>query len=381
MTKKPLGQNPRGFFFCLISQKEKGVSAVDNNFGFSEDLLSSHTEQEEQIEVDQLIFPLNVHESMKSAGGLNKGEKTAIIISFWLFGCALLGWFLMSWLKSLSIEHYVLLTALVELLLQLTVGVYILRFALDERAMFQELNNANTSFAQYFKIYKELTVEGGSPLPFDVLEFSDGSWGAFLQLRLGFNTNARSANTYHANKAVINILNKSNLAHKTIYHNEEFKNSLAAEDLRAVLGNIKDPKLFETYRSVVQNYLDIAEDQSNVLCTTYVIYAQNRIQKDEFVATMNSIISALTKHETVYREISILKYDGIVSFLQNYYRLEVLDMGLVRANTVLTKKKFSSSSVRVLKIYGASGKIYASPEFKQLRNEIMREGGLGAHKE
>lgn len=350
---------------------------MKNPFGFSDDLLEAPSKEEEMEGVDRLVFPLNVHESLKSSGGLKKGEKTGIIIAFWFFGCGILGWFLLSWLQTVLPKHYILITLLVELLLQLTVGVYLLRFILDERTMFQEIEKRDLSFAQYFRIYKEIVSSEGSLLPFDVLEFNDGSWGAFLQCRLGFNTNARSDNTYHANKEIVGILNKAGLPRKTYYHNEAFKTSQAAEDLRDILKGIQDPQLFTTYREVIQNYLDIAEDESNVLCVTHLIYAQTRVQKDEFIATMNSILNALTRHETVYREVSVLRYEDIVEFLRSYYRLEVVDMGLVRANIVINKKEFSAKSVHVLKLYSASGKIYTNKEFKQLRGEILKEGGLG----
>lgn len=344
-------------------------------FDISDDLLESPSKQEEASNVDRLVFPINIHESLKSSGGLKKGEKTGIIISFWLFGCGLLGWFLMSWLQRI-VPHYLLITILVEVVLQLTVGVYLLRFVLDEQAMFREIDKKDLSFAQYFKIYKEIVSTDGSRLPFDVLEYDDGSWGVFIQCRLGFNTNARSDNTYHANKEIIELLNKAGLPRKTFYHNENFKSSQAAQDLRDILKDIKDPQLFTAYREVVQNYLDIAQDQSNVICVTHVIYAQTRIQKDELLATIKSVMHALTKHETVYREIDILQYEGIVEFLRSQYKLEILDMGMVRANTVLTKKAYSSSSIHILKIYGKSGKIYTNNEFKQLRADILKQDGV-----
>lgn len=349
---------------------------MPNPFNISDDLLESPSRREEDMNVERLVFPINVHESLKSSGGLKKGEKTGIIISFWLFGCGILGWFLLTWLQAVLPQHYILVTLLAEVVLQLTVGVYLLRFVLDEQAMFREIDKKDMSFAQYFKIYKEIVSGEGATLPFDVLEFDDGSWGVFLQCRLGFNTNARSDNTYHANKEIVEILNKAGLARKTFYHNEIFKSSQAAEDLREVLKGIKDPQLFAAYREVIQHYLEIAEDQSNVLCVTHLIYAQTRVQKDELIPTITSILNALTRHETVYREIDVLKYDGIVEFLRYHYRLEILDMGQVRVNTVALRKSYSSSSVHTLKIYGKSGKIYTNKEFTQLRADILKQGGI-----
>lgn len=348
---------------------------MPGQFDFNDDLGGAPERRDEMADMEKMIFPLNVHESLKSSGGLKKSEKTGIIIAMWLLACGIIGWFLMSWLQSIM-SHYILVTVIAELVLNLTVGVYLLRFILDEKAMFQEVEKRDLSFAQYFKIYRELRADDGSRLPFDVIEFNDGSYGAYIQLRLGFNTNVRSNNTFNSNHQFIETLNKAGLPHKTFYHNERFKASAAAEDLRQILNGIKDPKLFNSYRSLVQNYLAIADNESNVLCITHLIYAQTRIQKDEFVDTMNSLIAILERFETVYREITVLKYDDIVTFLQDYYKLDVLDMGLVRANIALTKRETAASSVHVLKLYSKSGKIYTNKEFKQLKAEILKQDGL-----
>lgn len=349
---------------------------MPSQFDFSDDLGGAPERRDEMADMEKMIFPLNVHESLKSSGGLKKSEKTGIIVSIWLLVCGVLGWFLMSWLQSILPSYYIMITLLVEVALQLTVGVYLLRFVLDEKAMFQEVEKRDLSFAQYFKIYREIVAEDGSALPFDVIEFNDGSYGVYIQLRLGFNTNVRSNNTYVTNHQFIEAINKAGLCHKTYFHNEQFKSSKAADDLRQILNGIRDPKLFNSYRAVVQNYLELAENESNVLCVTHLIYAQTRIQKDEFVDNMNSLLAILDRLETVYREITVLKYDDIVSFLQDYYKLDVLDMGLVRANIALTKKESVASSVRVLKLYSKSGKIYTNKEFHQLKADILKQDGL-----
>lgn len=340
-----------------------------------DDIALRSSDDRSQENVPTLIFPVNVHDSLQASAGLRKGEKVGIIVSFWVFGCALLAWFLAGWLRTVIPGYYGLIVLLVEVLLQLTVGVYILRFAMDERAMFAEMNESDLSFSNYFKIYKEIKVEDGSRYPFDLLEFDDGSYGVYIQFRFGHNTQLRSDATYIANKAIVDILDKAGLPRKVFFHNEAFKTSQAAQDLRDILKNVKDPQLFATYRDMVQNYLRIAEEESNVPCMTYLIYAPTRIAKDELVATVNRIFIAVEKDETVYREVSVLKYDQVVEFLRIYYRLEVLDMGIIRAHAAVKKNKYNCP-VKVLKLYGRSGKIYANEEFKQLRKEIISEGGL-----
>lgn len=339
------------------------------------DLISRKTSLQEEPDIDRLVFPINVHDSLQAQSGLKKGEKMGIILSFWLFGCGVLAWVLASWLRTIVPNYYIWIVIAVEVVLQLTVGMYILRFAMDERSVFAELKDSSKSFAQYFKIYREIKSTEHSKYPFDILEFDDGSFGVFIECRLGHNTQVRSNNTYTATQDITKILTKAGLPWKTFYHNESFKTSKAAQDLRDTLNGIKDPQLFGVYRDVVQNYLRIAEDESNVACVTYIVYAQTRIQKDEFVAIMTQVFATLQRDETVYRQITALKYEGIVEFLRLYYRLEVLDMGLIRATIAQKKNKFNCP-VTVLKIYGKSGKIYVREDFKKLRDEILSDSGL-----
>ena len=344
------------------------------NLGTANDLHSRAGDAQDQ---DKLVFPINVHDSLQSSAGLKKGEKMGLILSFWVFGCAILGWFLASWLRTILPGYYFWVVLAVEVLLQLTVGVYVLRFVLDERSMFAEMENQNQSFATYFKIYREIKTHDGAKYPFDILEFDDGSYGVFLECRLGHNTQVRSNNTYATNKGLVEILNKSGLPWKTFYCNESFKSSDAAQDLRDILKGISHPELFIAYRDIVQNYLSIAQDESNVVCATYLIYAPTRVAKDELLSTMSQVFTTLTRDETVYRQITALPYEGIVEFLRKYYCLEVLDMGLIRAH-IASKKNSYSCAVTVLKIYGKSGKIYAREDFHKLADEILSRDGLSS---
>lgn len=341
---------------------------------WSSDLMN-HEHEDEEPDAESLVFPVNVHESLQASGGLKKGEKVGILVSFWIAGCGILAWVLAGWLRTVIPSWYGWATLLVEVLLQLTVGVYILRFALDERALFVEMNKADLSFANYFKIYREITAKDGSRFPFDMLEFDDGSYGIFIECRLGHNTQVRSTNTYYVNHQVINMINKAGLKYKVYYRNEAFKSSQAAQDLRDIVGGITDPALFSVYRDIVQNYLNIAENESNVLCITYLVYAQTRVEKDEFLSVMNNVFTTYEREDTVYRQVKALRYDDIVEFLRNYYQLEVIDMGLIRAHIAEKKNKYSCP-VSILKIYGTSGKAYVSPGFQKLSKDLVANQGL-----
>ena len=323
---------------------------------------------------DTLVFPMNVHESLQSAGGLKKSEKTSIIISFWVVACLALAWFLAGWLRQIVPQHYVLVVILVEIALQLTVGNILVRWMFDERALAAELKGGNNLFARYFGIYREHIAGEDSPYPFDFIEFSDGSYGVYIQFLLGYNTTQASRATYAVNKEVQRIINRSGLSHRVIFMNEKFSNSSAAEELRKVVRNIEDPRLFSAYRDIVQGILTAANRESNVLCMTYVLYAKTTIQKEELTKTVNSILGAVKAEDTAYREVTTMSFDDIVEFYRIYYKLDILDMGLIRAHA--GKKSMVSCALKLLRVYGKSGKVYNTPEMERLVSNVLEGSGL-----
>lgn len=332
------------------------------------------TDTGEEDFVGNLIFPINVHDSLASSGSLKKGEKTGIILSFWVTGCAVIGWFLASWLRNVVPAYYGWIVLGVEVVLQLTVGVLLLRILLDESTMVSELENKDNSFAKYFQVYHEVLAGDGSKYPFDVMEFSDGSYGVYIRFLFGYNTTANSQNTYEINKTIQTLISKSGMAHKIIYSNEPFVNSKAADNLRKIVNKIDDPNLFAAYRQVVQGYLNIAATESNVLCSTYIIYAKTRIQKDDLPKLVTQILNTVESEDSAYREAYTMSYHDIVEFYRNYYKLDVFDMGMVRSTAVQSKK--IACSVKLLRVYGESGKIYNTGDMKKFKQRILEEHGL-----
>lgn len=325
-------------------------------------------------ELDELIYPINIHESLRVAGSMKTGEKTSIAVSFWIFGNGIAAWLLASWLRTVAPQHYILITVLILLLIQATLGVYLLGFILDERGMAAEMNQSDMLFTNYFNIYRELVEGEDSPYPFDVLEFTDGSHVVYLQCLLGYNTQEKSNGTYTANIEVEQMLNRAGFQYRKLFSNERFKGSIAAEQLLSTMKRAEDPRLFQAYRQVLMGLMDIAENESNVLCVTYVIHARTRIEKDDLVSVVNKALSILRRDNTVYREVNILNYDECVEFLRRAYNLDVLDMGLVRARQAV--KKHANCSIRLLKLKGSSGKVYATKDNKRLQERILQDYGL-----
>lgn len=323
---------------------------------------------------DRLVFPINVHESLAVAGGLKKNEKAGIVLSFWLVLSGILAWFLAGWLRQVTPSHYVWIVLAVELVLQLTVGVFILRLVLDEGTLMAEASSDDNNFARYFGVYHEIVSHEGSTYPFDVMELVDGSYAVYLQFLLGYNTNRASRATYEVNRQVQFLINKSGMYHKVLYMNEKFSNSTAAANLRGTVAGVKDPRLFKVYRDIVQGVLNTANDESNVLCMTYVICAKTRIQKENLLPLVNSILSAVRSEDTAYREVATLSYPDVVELYRNYYKLDVLDMGLLRVSAV--KKRSVACALKLMRVYGRSGKVYNTPDLKNLQTEILREHGL-----
>lgn len=321
---------------------------------------------------EQLIYPINIHESLKSSGGLQQGEMTSIIVSFWIFAMALLAWFLASWLRNIT-QYYLWVTLLVLVVLQLTVGVYLLGFILDEKGLASELDNSDLSFINYFNVYKEI-LSKDSQYPFDVIEYSDGSHVVFIQCLLGYNTQLRSEETYDENVEVEQILARSGMPYRKIFTNELFRGSLAAEQLLNTVRKVNDPDLFKAYRAIVMRAMDIAENESNVLCTTYVVHAQTRIQKDELTATVEKVLAVLRREGNVYRQVGVLNFEQCVEFLRCSYDLDVLDMGMVRERQAI--KKRIDCSIKLLKVKGERGKVYTTTEYDSMLREMLHEDGI-----
>lgn len=325
-------------------------------------------------EENRLIFPINVHESLSASSGLKQGEKRGIILSFWIVGNLILVWFLAGWLRQILPQYYLLIVVLVELALQATVGTFLLRFILDEGTMISEMQSKDNSFAKYFGIYHEHLAEEEAAYPFDTIEFADGSYGVYIQCLMGYNTNRASINTYNVNREIQQLINKSGMPHRIVYDNEKFSNSAAATELRKVVSGVSDPRLFKAYREIVQGLLTIANEQSNVLCTTYIIYAKTRIQKEDLKPLVEQILGLVSSEETAYREVSTLSYQDIVEFYRNYYKLDVLDMGLIRVHSA--SRKAVSCPVKVLKVYGKSGKTYTTPDLAKTKKQVLQDFGL-----
>lgn len=325
-------------------------------------------------DIERLVFPVNVHESISASSGLKRSEKTGIIISFWVFASALLAWFLAGWLRTVVPAYYIWVVLAVELTLQATVGTLILRFAMDEGTLISEMANDNNNFSKYFGIYHEIISEDNSAYPFDVIEFVDGSYAVYIQFLLGYNTNHASAATYDVNMQIQALVNKSGMFHRILYMNEDFGNSSAADRLRKTVAGIKDPRLFSVYRDIIQGVLNTASEESNVLSMTYVIYAKTLIQKDELKQLVINILNTVRSDDTVYREVNTLSYDDIVELYRNYYKLDVLDMGLIRVHAA--KRKNMSCAVKLLRVYGKNGKAYSTADMKNLQDNLLREHGL-----
>lgn len=326
-----------------------------------------------ETEDQKMIFPLNVHESLAASSGFKKGEKTGLALSFWAFGNGLLAWFLASFLRTIFPRYYGWITLGVILVIQLTVGVYLLRYLFDERAMFAEIEGQDASFANYFRIYKDSVLTLNDKC--GVIEYDDGTYGVFLQCRMGYNTEQKSSYTWELNREIFKAILRAGLCYNVIYASEQFRGSKACKSLLDQLKTINDPRLFTAQRDILQNLLDIATEESNVPCMTIVIYARTQIDKDNLPPLITKLETMLSTGDTCYREARFLTNDEIIEFLRHYYQLEILDMGMLRAHTAI-KRDADRDAVKVLKVYGKSGKVYTTEQFDRIADNLIASAGL-----
>ena len=319
---------------------------------------------------DGLIFPINVHESLRASGGFKPGEKAGVILSLWVFFNVVLAWVVASFLRTITPQYYGWITFALIVILQLTVGVYILMWITDSSGITVESSN-DTSFANYFRIYKNSEIILNDS--YSVLEYDDGSYGLFLQCRMGYNTDMKSKATWNANREIASLLLNYGMSYNIVYANEQFKSSKDCEALLNQLTRIEYGKLFEAQRDILQNLLDISEQQSNVQCFTVIIYASTQIQKDSLPSLIKKIETTFVTNDTCYRECKFLSGNEMLEFLQYYYGLEVLDMGMLRAVSSRTRGS-SDGILKVVKLYNENGRVFSGNT--DINEELINAAGL-----
>lgn len=330
--------------------------------------------KEEQEASGKMIFPLNIHQSLNASAGLQSNEKIGIAIGVWVIFCAFLTWILMSFIRNIIPTHYILVTICIIVILNLTIGVYLLRFLLDERSVLKEYEAKDgDSFASYFRIYRDTQMSIDSK--YGIIEYDDGTQAAILRMRLGYNTNSKSNNTWMFNRDAFRIINDAGMPHREITVTEVFRQSDSSEFMRKQTNAISDPILKDAQKRIFKGIFDIAEKESNVPVMYVMIFATTQIMRDE----LYSVIKRLEKHynaeQTCYRDIKFLNNDEILEFLRNYYKLEVMDMSLLRTKVTLNDIG-KSVSCEVLRIYGTSGKNYNTDAMNDLIPSIIKNTGI-----
>lgn len=330
-----------------------------------------YTLEDEQENSEQMIFPLNIHESLNASSGLNQNERNGIIISFWFVGCLLLAWFCAIFFKNIIPNFYIQVTILIILIINLTFGVLLLRFILDDRSIMNEYQNiGNNSFANYFKIYRDSELEIDNK--YGIIEYDDGTYAAILRLRLGYNTDEKASNTWTLNRDAFRIISKAGFIYKIISESESFRESDSCDLMLDKLSHIDDPILFKVQKDIIQEILDIAEKEANVPIMYILIYAHTQILKDDLPQLINRLERHYLSLDSCFRDIKFLNNDEIIEFLRSYYKLEVLDMSLLRVQAVVNDTSIGNS-FKVLRLYGSSGKVYSTSSLATLHTDIIKQ--------
>lgn len=326
--------------------------------------------QEERNDSDTMIFPLNVQASVSAKSALSDQEKLTIGITGWLFVCGIIGWLIISFLLQVIPEYAFLIGILILVFLNATVGVYLLRFLLDEKSVIKEYEASDgASFASFFHIYRDtqLTLDN----KYGIIEYSDGTFATILRFRLGYNTNAFAANTWMYTRDAARIITSAGYTFKNITMTEDFKSSDTCKFMMDRLKNITSPELLRVQKEIIKGLIEEAEKYSNVPEMYMLIYAHTQIQKDELLHLITRLERHFVVEQTCFRDIKFLSNDEIIEFLRRYYELEVLDMSLLRAQKI-SLDMASTDRFSVLKLYAESGKIYTTEDMQTLNSRIIK---------
>lgn len=325
--------------------------------------------QEEREDSDTMIFPLNVQASVTAKSALSEHEKLTIGITGWLFACGIIGWLLISFLLKVIPDYAFPIGIIVLVFLNATLGVYLLRYLLDEKSVIKEYEASDgASFSSFFHIYRDtqLTLDN----KYGIIEYSDGTFAAIMRFRLGYNTNTFAENTWMYTRDAVRLIISAGYTFKMITMTEDFKSSDTCKFMMDRLKNIKNPELLRVQKEIIKGLIENAEKQSNVPELYVLIYAHTQIQKDDLLSLINRLERHFVVEQTCFRDIKFLNNDEIIEFLRRYYELEVLDMSLLRAQK-LSSDMAKTDSFSVLKLYSESGKVYTTEDMQTLNSRII----------
>lgn len=329
------------------------------------------TLQDEKDNTDEMIFPLNIHESVSSSKGLKDNEKLTFGITIWVLLCGIISYFLFAFLVQAIPKYAIWIMVGVLIMLNATIGVYLLRYLMDERSIIKEYEaNDGVSFVAYFKIYRDTQLTLNDK--YSVIEFQNGTFAVFLRFRMGYNTNILAGNTWMYMRDAIRLIASSGFTCKMITRKEDFKSSDTCAFILNHLQKIEIPQLLNAQRDIIKGLIDEADKSSNVPSTHLIIYAESKIQKDDLLGLIHRLEKHFIVEQTCFRDIKFLDNTEILEFLRLYYELEVLDMSLLRAQAAASGIGYDDS-FSVLKLYGESGKIYTTESMSAVTDKIMKD--------
>lgn len=327
--------------------------------------------QEERDDSETMIFPLNVQSSVAAKSSLTEHEKITIGITGWLFVCGIIGWVLISFLLKIVPRYAFPIGISIIVFLNATVGVFLLRYLLDEKSVIKEYEaSEGASFASFFHIYRDtqLTLDN----KYGVIEYSDGTYAAVMRFRLGYNTNTFAENTWMYTRDAVRIIASAGYTCKQVTMTENFKNSDTCKFMLDRLWKISNPELRKVQKEIIKGLIENAEKYSNVPEMYLLIYAHTQIQKDDLLSLIQRLERHFIVEQTCFRDIKFLNNDEIIEFLRQYYELEVLDMSLLRAQKISADLSFGDS-FPILKMYAESGKIYTTEDMDTLNKRIIKK--------
>jgi len=205
---------------------------------------------------------------------------------------------------------------------------------------------------------------------YGIIEFDDGTYAAVMRLRLGYNTDQRPSNTWMMTRDCYRIIAKEGFRFRVFTSTEVYRDSESAKYLMMQLSSIRDLKLRNVQRRIIQGVLDNASARSNVPIVHVFIYARTQIQKEELPIILRRLEIHFGQAYTCIRDLKVLNNEEIVGFLRNYYALEVLDMSTLRVRAA-EENIGGGTSFEILKLYDTDGDEHVLTTFNRKKEDMI----------
>lgn len=298
-----------------------------------------------------MIFPNNVHGTLKNRGKLVGQEKVNFIMTAFICSTVLL-FFIIDWSFKTFFNLPTKISIITTLILIIVLGIYLFRFLIfNEPEKLQEYKNQESdSFVKYVFVRKD--VENKLDVinhAVSIFEYMNASCFCVLQLRYGSNDTNKSLATKAVLEEIFHILGLNDMTFRTITMTEKFDCSDEYTRYISILNNIKDLKLAKHLLKVANNILNITNDKNNT-DTLYLLIQTRPGGILELQTILRKIINLLYSDTTAFRSVNFLNKVQLLEFFRQFYGLEAIDLSAMR----VIQNEIDTSYQKLVSIYSVT---------------------------